>query len=80
MQALGCKRSERLVPKIAKAKVQSIMSRFGVFVSLSLSHRHSFSDTDSDRDLTMTAVRIIRIAIYFVTSGSQCTGMDYGYA
>ena len=48
-------------------------SCLGVFVSLTLSHRHSFSDTDSDRDLTMTAVRIIRIAIYFVTSGSQCT-------
>ena len=46
-------------------------SCLGVFVSLTL--RHSFSDTDSDRDLTMTAVRIIRIAIYFVTSGSQCT-------
>ena len=45
----------------------------GTFVSLTPSHRHSFSATDSDRDFTMTAVRIIRIAIYFATSGSQCT-------
>ena len=40
-------------------------------------HRVRHSDTDSDRDSDNdSAVRIIRIAIYFATSGSQC--MDYG--
>ena len=73
VQALGCKRSERLVPKIAK--VQWNVSGSGVTdsshvmgISLTLGHKHSFSDRDSHRD---SAVRIIRIAICFATSGSQ---------
>ena len=50
VQELGCKRSERLVPKIAKVHSLVTDSSHSVPVSLTLSHRLNVSDTDSIRD------------------------------